>query len=185
MKKLALSLLTILLSIQAMSAWSGGFGVIAGYTSSNSNLDLHANQSFHAGFTVKCPFLLGFALQPSLLYNEKGIGVNSDNTVRMGSIELPLSVQWGPDLILVRPYFETVPFVGYNVWNKISNVDGSYVRNSWQDISRVECGVGLGGGLEIWKLQVSARYLWNFNSAYTNGRVEKPRAVMVSVAVIF
>jgi hypothetical protein len=29
------------------------------------------------------------------------------------------------------------------------------------DINRFSYGVGLGGGLEVWKLQVSARYNWN------------------------
>ena len=32
----------------------------------------------------------------------------------------------------------------------------------------MEYGLSLGAGLEIWKLQVSAKYFWNFGSVYNS-----------------
>jgi len=33
-------------------------------------------------------------------------------------------------------------------------------------LARWEYGLGLGLGIDIWKLQVSAKYYWNFGSLY-------------------
>jgi hypothetical protein len=78
----------------------------------------------------------------------------TDYNLKMGFLELPVAVQWGIDLLLFRPYLEVAPFVGCAVAKNDPNI-------KWTDINRFSYGVGLGGGLEVWKLQVSARYNWN------------------------
>ena len=121
---------------------------------------------------------LGFALQPSLLYQMKnsaieGVFAGEEKfDYRMGYLELPVSLQWGPDLLLFRPYLDVTPFVGYGLHNRLS---GSFLgedrsfRNKWEGISRLEYGLGLGAGVEIWKIQVTARYNWNFGSLFDAG----------------
>ena len=51
---------------------------------------------------------------------------------------------------------EVSPFVGYgmNEWGKN--------RAAWNQLDKLEYGVGLGGGLQIWRFQIGARYNWNF-----------------------
>ena len=60
----------------------------------------------------------------------------------------------------------------YGLHNRLS---GSFLgedrsfRNRWEGISRLEYGLGLGAGVEIWKIQVTARYNWNFGSLFDAG----------------
>ena len=151
------------------------YGVIGGATFSKlSNTDLLGENmtQYHAGATVQVKLPLGFSIQPSLIYNVKGSKVGlpdvpdsppADFTV--GYLELPVSVQWGPDLLLFRPFLDVTPFVGYGLNNKLSFGD-VVTRNSWSGngVSRWEYGLGVGIGLEIWKFQVIGRYNWNFGS---------------------
>ncbi|MCI1784685.1 MAG: PorT family protein [Bacteroidales bacterium] len=161
------------------------FGVIAGFTSSNTNVkdfDAKSVSLYHAGVTLKMPLFLGFSLQPSLLYQVKGTTLDKIESgsshasfdMKVGYVEVPLSIQWGPDLGLFRPYVAAEPFIGFGINNKsvkklsvagVSATDYT-VRNSWSDanIKRWEYGLGLGAGIEFLMFQVSARYFWNFGS---------------------
>ena len=83
----------------------------------------------------------------------------------MGFVELPVSLQWGPDLLLFRPFVDFTPYIGYAVTNETYG-DIKFSSSSWKDKERFEYGVGIGGGINVWKLQVIARYNWNFGSLY-------------------
>lgn len=147
-------------------ASAGNFGIIGGanfYTTDMRSLKTYSMTQWHAGLTYKINLPIGFQLQPALLYNVKGSKDLSElgGNLSVGYLELMLPVQWGVDLILFRPYLEVAPFVGYGL-----NVNGV----SWQDLgNRMEYGVGLGGGIQIWRLQVSARYNWNFGRLLNRG----------------
>lgn len=125
----------------------------------------------HIGATLKISLPLGFAVQPSLVYQMKGTKVQGDGTegsafdYKAGYIEVPVSVQWGPDLLIMRPYFECVPFFGYALNNRYSG-GGAESKNDWTGLDRWEYGVGLGAGLEVWHFQISARYNWALGSMF-------------------
>lgn len=153
------------------------YGVTGGATFSKLNRNIpemlkgENMTQYHVGATVQVKLPLGFSIQPALIYNVKGtkLGVTDvPETIadlNVGYLELPVSVQWGPDLLLFRPFLDVTPFVGYGVNNKIVNT-GQVLRNSWdaRGIARWEYGLGVGIGLEIWKFQVIGRYNWNFGS---------------------
>lgn len=148
------------------------FGVMGGINFSTSNIkDINKGTmtQWHAGVTYKLDLPLGFSLQPSLLYNVKGAKVGAADTrfdLSMGYLELPVSVQWGPDLLLFRPFLDVTPYIGYALNNKVTG-DMDF-RNDWKNVTlnRLEYGLGLGIGLEIWRFQVIGRYNWNFGSLY-------------------
>ena len=77
-------------------------------------------------------------------------------TTTSSFIELPVNVQWGVDLLMLRPFVFASPYVGFNIGNKISGISGTFNNN------KVTGGVGLGLGLEISKLQITAKYNWDF-----------------------
>ena len=85
-----------------------------------------------------------------------------DFNIRMSYLELPVSLQWGPDLLVFRPFLDVTPYIGYAIGNRMSaagvEVEG---RNQWAGLNRFEYGIGLGIGLEIWRFQVIGRYNWN------------------------
>lgn len=175
----------------AVTASAEGFGVTGGFTSSNAsvkNFDASSISQFHVGVTyqVKLPFNL--SIQPSLLYQVKGAYVKDDITGTIGSLdtkvsylEVPVAIQWGPDLLVARPYVFLEPFIGYGLGNKseVSLLDAATsrkARNEWADaaVKRLEYGLGLGVGIEaLSHLQLSAQYFWNFGSlANGEGSVE-------------
>ena len=167
------------------------YGVIGGATFSRMNGKLpdmikgENMTQYHAGATLQIKLPLGFSVQPSLIYHVKGTrpgeiqgepGVNMDITA--GYLELPVSFQWGPDLLLFRPFLDVTPFIGVGINNHISgSATGETLldkRILWgrNGIARMEYGLGLGVGIEVWRFQVIGRYNWNFGPLYKGGAAD-------------
>ena len=176
------------------SAQKPRVGVLVGFTSSNadvSQFDASSVSLYHAGLAFNFPLGIGFAIQPQLLYQVKGASLDEIHTVqdigsqsmdlKVGYFELPVQVQWGPDLVAFRPYAFLEPFIVLGV-NMTSDYTANgkvldEVSNAFKDVnmSRFEYGLGLGGGLEIWRLQLSLKYFWNFGSLSSDGhKVDSP-----------
>jgi hypothetical protein len=169
MKKLFVLFLVAIASLLYAETLSAqhNFGVIGGVTFSQTKVkefNRGTMTQYHAGLTYRAKLPLGFSIQPSLIYQVKGAkSVNSgvDSNTKIGYLELPVSFQWGPDLILFRPFLDVTPFVGYGLNNKFWSQASGSVSNSWGGLNRWEYGVGAGIGLDIWKFQAIARYNWN------------------------
>ncbi len=157
----------LLLGSVAASAQSR-FGVIGGMAFMRSSEMSRAPYTlWQAGVTYKLGLPVGFSLQPSLLYQTKGAKTTDFKDIQTGYIELPVSVQWGPDLLVCRPFLDVTPFIGYAVSNKMWD-NGTRVRpeDKWKAMNRFEYGVGVGLGLEVWRFQLIGRYMWNFERLY-------------------
>ena len=173
MKKVLISTAAVIaflfIGLQEAGAQSR-FGIIGGVNFSTMNykeINRSTMTQWHAGLTFKGDLPLGFSIQPSLIYNVKGAKTKADIDLSVGYLELPVSIQWGPDLLLFRPFLDVTPFIGYAVNGKESTPLGS-TKDIWSNgIKRLEYGVGLGIGLEIWRFQVIGRYNWNFGPLST------------------
>lgn len=166
----------LLLAICVPAAAQSRYGAVGGLTFANAaGSGEKAAVLYHAGLTYQYKFALGFAIQPSILYQAKGVGRTRtvENPVRVGSVEIPVSLQWGPDLLLFRPYVEVVPYFGVNVLHENTTM------------TSVAGGMGLGGGVEIWHFQISARYNWDFAKVSLNEGVGPFRCASLSLAVLF
>ncbi len=155
------------ISASAQAKW----GVTAGLnfnTSKFTEVNVKARTGWNVGGTCLVDLPLGFSVQPSLLYHQKGANLTNELSQSMGFLELPVSVQWGPDLLIFRPFVDVTPYIGYALSNKFSasvaGVDLS--TDGWKGKERFEYGLGLGAGVNVWKLQLIARYNWNFGSLY-------------------
>lgn len=173
------------------------FGVMGGFTSTNTKIsegfDYKNVSLFHVGLTAKFGLGAGFAIQPSLTYQMKGTELRTatESTeaaveafkkldAKVGYLELPLQIQWGPDLMALRPYVFAEPFVGYAVNFNAEATDGNQdvvqsLKNQWNEFSvnRLEYGVGFGGGIEVNHFQISAQWFMNLgNLADENGKVD-------------
>ena len=158
-----------------------GFGIMGGVISSNAQLqdfDFDNVTQFRAGVAYKYPIAMGFAVQPEFAYSVKAATAAVDAAelanfrVKMGYLEAALQLQWGPDLLLLRPYVLVEPFVGYALNDRISFTmkDGPQwdaKDDYWDSIDRLEYGYAIGGGLELFgKVQVSAKHFVNSGSLY-------------------
>lgn len=179
MKRLLLLIFAVsafLLSVGRASA-QHNYGFIGGVTFSQTSVkDLNAGPmtQYHAGITYRARLPHGFSIQPALIYNVKGAKTDvADLTekVTVGYLELPVSFQWGPDLILFRPFLDITPFVGYGLNNKYNTSVTGDVINCWDGVARWEYGVGTGVGMDIWKMQFIARYNWNLGGLSKDGAV--------------
>lgn len=131
------------------------------------------NINFQGGLTAQINIpVIGLSIQPSVTYHRKsgdGIFVNpqttdeTQGTVATGYLNVPVAIQWGPDLMMFRPYVEAVPYFGYALHNSY-RAENYFVRNQWDGINRFEFGAGVGVGVEIWRFQLSYRYFWNFTN---------------------
>ena len=174
MRKLLLAAVALLLAVTASAE---GFGVVGGFTSSTmkpQDFTFKSSAGVHAGIAYNIPLIAGFALQPELIYNVKGYDWNGAipggdafrQQAKFGYVEVPVQLQWGPDLLLLRPYVYAEPFIGFAV-NGMQTYNEKKVKVDWDDVkSRLEYGMGVGAGIEIMsRFQLSFKYFWNVEDA--------------------
>lgn len=178
MKRIIVPLLALMFSasVFAQTPGSGRFGVTGGFTSSSlesSKLELQNVSQYHLGLAYKLDLVGGFTLQPEILYNVKGSALEGHKLdTKVGYVEVPVQIQWGMDIDKLRPYVFAEPFIGYGV-NINSEIGSSYLpsfslsSDSWDLVkSRLEYGFGLGAGVDLGVLQVSAKYFRNLGQFY-------------------
>ena len=196
-------LLCAMMLFGSLQANAQKFGVLGGATfSSMSGIENSSSAGWNAGATVQFKLPLGFSIQPSLIYNAKAsnMGLLIGNAgFNVGYLELPVSLQWGPDLLVFRPFADVSPYIGYALNSKFSfetPLSGALELDA-DDIRKFEYGLAIGGGIEVWRLQIACRYNWNFGPLFG---AELPaslkevkdmlgetnfRGVTLSVAVLF
>lgn len=170
MKKILLLVTAcMLLSLQGFAQ----FGIKAGLNFNKlGDIDTKGNISsvfdqktgFHAGvlYRFKVP-VIGIAIQPELLYSQingqLNLIQNSSNSLKsdvsVGYLQLPVALQMGLDLVLLRPYLQVVPYIGCTIANDVK------IKNLKMDAEKLNYGIGVGAGIDIWRLQVSGRYNWD------------------------
>ena len=194
---LILAVLGLVMTICPFSMKAGDFGIVGGASFLElKNLNMSKTTGFHAGFTYKFNLPVGFSIQPSLVYHMKAAATETDNVdvnLKVGYLELPLSIQWGPDLLIFRPFLDVSPFIGYGLnFNYAAGIPGGAEmdKGDWNDLRRFEYGLGLGGGLEIWKFQFTCRYHWNLGNLAAAESVKAVtktnfNGVTLSVALLF
>ncbi len=204
MKKLIVIVASLLVAVSAHAQ----LGVVAGITSTKSNLkeawaDVKNITQYHVGLTYKLDLGL-LAIQPSILYNMKGTKLDvasadvaaAELDYKTGYIEVPVQLQLGLNLGVARIYGFAEPFIGYAITNS-ATLGGTDLKANWENVkNRLEYGVGLGAGVELIKhVQVSVKYFWNMGDMYgtnisfagitqTIGE-QKASGIAASVALLF
>lgn len=176
-------ILGLLISVCTFSALTAQvrFGVKGGLTyndykditESGSLQSAWKSQSaFDVGFVLHAKLPLGFAVQPELLYSRKGAGLTLEGdidygTFKMDYIEVPVGIQWGIDIFFIRPFLSVTPYISYAIKKEVEILGDLLEHTSWDDTDRFDYGIGLGGGIDIWKFQISAKYNWGFGKIST------------------
>ncbi len=160
---------------------SARVGLMGGFTSSSTSIkdaDSKSVSLYHIGVTAEIPLLGGFAIQPGLLYQVKGMSADKFNSstfsesigsleTKVGYLEVPVQVQWGLDLLAFRPYVFAEPFVGFRLGQSTKGEAADKIKDNLKDnLKKVEYGLGVGAGVDVWRLQLSVKYFWNFGKIY-------------------
>ncbi len=172
MKRLVLvAVALVLLAFQASAQFSAG--IIGGLSFSEARfaqIDASTPATCNFGVTCNVDLPQGFSIQPSVVFAKKSAYMKKEWALAMSYVELPVSFQWGPDLLIFRPFVDVTPFVGHLLHNNVDTIiDGKLYVSAQGRSGRqtIEYGVGVGGGIDIWKLRLIARYNWNMGSAFT------------------
>lgn len=219
MKKILATLAACLLPLLAFASGEDepsvkGFGLVAGFSTSSfqGNDVMEKSLSypmFHVGVAAKVNLPYHFSLQTGAYYHGKGakydftlnyseLGLEGGTETiqhkhEYSFVEVPLYVQWGPDLFLFRPYVEFGPYGGYCFHNRhlsrpadTGGKWGVLSKNDWENLKRWEYGLSFGGGVEIWKIQVGVRYQWNLSNITNSGEnAKRIGTLMVSAGFFF
>lgn len=186
MKKLiALCSVLMLMCVSAHTADARKFGVKAGanVTSLDFKSGMPPTLGYMAGITWQFDLPLGFSIQPDLLYHVKASRISeiTKDTFGLGYIEVPVNVQWGLNLAnrKIRVFTQASPFLGYavtqtgsvNPYRTGNEVADAMLESSgldkWTNINRFSYGAGFGFGVQLWGLQLTAQYIWNFGKLST------------------
>lgn len=178
MKKLIIVLSAILLFANTQTYAQNvacHFGILGGLTNdwigTNSDLKNNCLPGWHAGLALEIKLPMYFALQPGVQYemghsNVKVTSLDqstSYNELQIHRISVPVTLQWGPDLGVIRPFLMATPLFNFNLGGQYKDQalgDGWYPAKEF--LNPFQFGLGLGIGLELWKIQLGVRYNWVF-----------------------
>ena len=177
MKKYFIAIAVALMAFSASVSAQAKFGVTAGMNFNSATIadvKMDAKAGWNVGATVQLNLPLGFSLQPSIVYMQKAAGfttpelssdflenLKAEMVQTVGSVVVPVSVQWGPDLLVARPFVDVTPYVGYSLSNKVKT-DLAGIEEVVKGGNGLDYGLGIGAGVNVWKLQAIVRYNWNF-----------------------
>jgi len=144
----------------------------------SNSLKFENSTGWQAGalLQIKIPGV-GVALQPELLYTATNAKVDEvSNSIHY--FEVPINGQLGLNLVLLRPYLQAGPYFGYAL-----KTEGDTFKDK---INKFDWGIGLGGGVEIWKLQLDARYSWGLQEVSSVKEFKmKNNRFTLSLAILF
>jgi len=123
----------------------------------------------------------GFAIQPEVLYSNKGSDVQQ-NDVKLSYVEIPFGLIYLLNFGRIVPYISVAPYYAFLVSQKsdfrgqTSNVD-TYKSGDY--------GVKLGGGIELKRFQLSAAYSLGGCDVSKDGKKIYNRGVEISLGYFF
>lgn len=185
-RKLILALSIVLLAFCRLGAQNASchFGVYGGFTTNNfssirsayDELKDKPLMGWNAGVNLHIKLPAYFSISPgvefgrvNLAFANTGLVYDYQTITRVNQnlISVPIPIAWGPDLGVIRPFVQVVPFVNFNLGGRFKTYDAD-MKEIWHDakdmFAMAQFGLGAGGGVELWKVVVSARYNWMFGS---------------------
>lgn len=186
MKKLIATFAAILIAaLLSTDADAKRFGIKAGVNVTDlnvENVESVGALGYQAGISWQFDLPLGFAIQPDILYHVKATKFDQiESQLGFGYVEVPVNIQWGLRFAdrKVRIFAQASPFVGYAVaqTGDTSSVLGEYADvldkvgvntdniDKWANVNRFSYGAGLGAGVQLGFLQLTAQYNWNFGNS--------------------
>ena len=168
MKKLiSIFAAVVIAAVLSTDADARRFGIKAGVNVTDldvENVETVGALGYQAGLSWQFDLPLGFAIQPDILYHVNATKLDSvSEQLSFGYVKVPVNIQWGLRLAdrKIRVFGQASPFVSYAVTMKGTTDD----IPTWDDMNRFSYGAGLGGGIQLGFLQLTAEYNWAFGNS--------------------
>jgi len=160
MKKTVLAMMIMACYVSQINA-QVDFGLKGGINYANfkfkdAGVDVSEATGWLAGalLQIKIP-VIGVGVRPELLYTTfRGKVDNAPHSIHY--LQVPVNVFKSFGLLVIRPYVQAGPYFSYAV-----HVDGKAFKDH---IKEFDWGIGLGGGVQVWRLQLDARYSWGLQN---------------------
>lgn len=163
MKKVMLIVVALLAAVGTHAMGPIDFGVKAGINTENFKLDKHTNYDlvnkarvgYHAGVFARLG-LLGFLVQPELLYNWNSYDIKFDgdkSKVKVQTLEVPVFA--GMQILFVRVNAGPV----FNIMNKTSTSRGVV---DVVEMTKPSVSFAAGLGIDLMKFSIDVRYCGQF-----------------------
>jgi len=189
MKKLILLTISIL-CIGLLTAQAEGLVIKGGanFTQIKNVESKPFGYQFGVGFQTEIPDGFGLSFQPELVYKIVGFEYDKE-TLKRGYLEIPINVQLGVNIgnaDTVHPFVFAGPYVGIGMGIFGDKTTAEQLK---QDLKALEYGLGIGVGIDLWILQLTAKYNWNFGRIADATQVPQlegtPRIIEICVGLNF
>jgi len=147
---------------------------------------------FHAGVIAEFSFGESFALQPGVLFSQKGAVSkdNSDDQLALNYIDIPITLKYKIAAGNMKIYIGAGPVISYAIGGKwksaAGDTDVKFGSSDTDDFKPLDLGLGLGAGLEISSFQIGVNYnLGLSNISPQSGTSFKNNVLGISVAYLF
>ena len=142
------------------------YGIVAGRNAATINSEQGTSQDIISGLMGGLAFRViypkGFVIQPELLYSQKGcLFSESGVKYKVDYLEMPVRAMYRLHMAEVKPFVFVAPYWAYAI--RIAE-DGE-VRGGdvlVNQIKKLDYGIGVGAGFDVWKVQLSFKYSWGF-----------------------
>ena len=137
------------------------------------------------GVALQVVWPKGFALQPEVLYSQKGcMFAGSGLRYDIDYVEVPLKVMYRLHMAQVKPFGFVAPYGAYAIrlaenGNRTSNDVFSNQIQKW------DYGVGAGAGFDVWKIQLSFKYTWGFAQVAKETFTIRNKVFTISAGFLF
>ncbi len=164
-------------------------GIVAGENIATIKSQKGASQDVITGLMGGLAFQViwpkGFALQPEVLYSQKGcMFVGSGLRYDIDYIEVPVKVMYRLHMAQVKPFAFVAPYGAYAIrlsenGNMTSDDTFSSQINKW------DYGIGAGAGFDVWKIQLSFKYTWGFAQVVNETFTIRNKVFTISAGFLF
>jgi len=165
------------------------YGIVAGQNIATIKSKKSSSQDILTGFMGGVAFQVvwpkGFAVQPEVLYSQKGcLFTGSGVRYDIDYVEVPVKVMYRLHLAEIKPFVFAAPYGAYAIRLK---QQGEVISDDVlsDQINKLDVGIGAGAGFDIWKVQLSFRYSWGFAQVLDETFPVRNKVFTISAGILF
>ena len=120
--------------------------------------------------------IIGIGVQPEALITKKKVDI-AHRPHDMWDLQVPINLRYEFSLVpVLRPYVVAGPYFGWAI-DRSGPEQKKFERTDW--------GLGIGGGVDFWKIHTGIRYSWGMKKPESGHIDVSPRTFTVSVGYLF